>query len=327
MRTNRVSKGFRRRTGPATAAILGAVAVCISCASTTDARIASGESVSTMERGVSFRRADAGRLTAKTSIISYPVRHDGRTWHTAGVLNVPYSTAQTPRPAVVLVHGSGGVDSRGAGYAEALNRAGFVTLEIDLWAPRHVRSAATRPRSVSETLPDAYGALAFLSAATEDVDSRRIGITGFSWGGVVSMLSATRANRDLHAAGDQAFAAHAPVYPVCWVYNKVPGYAFFGLTGAPVFIQAGTADTYDTPDSCQTLQGSLSAHDQPLVRVKVYADATHAWDRREPDATIVDPYSHLGAGGEVPLRYSETTTRQSTNALVDFFRATLDGAR
>lgn len=275
---------------------------------------------------VSYARGDSTRLLAKTSFVSFPVTDGGRTWSTAGILRVPYASGAEPLPAIVIVHGSGGVDSRGEHYAAALNRAGFITLEIDLWAPRHVRSAAERPRNVSETLPDAFAALRFLSEQPQDVDPARIGIMGFSWGGVVSMLSATQANRDRYATGAQAFAAHAPLYPVCWIYNRAPGYAFTALTGAPVFIQAGTADAYDRPDRCATLQQSLPAAAQALVSVRMHSGATHAWERREPNATINDPFSHEGQGGPVELRYSEQATRASTEAVVTFFENTLGGS-
>lgn len=268
-------------------------------------------------------RQFSARLIAKSAFVSFPVTANGATWQTAGILNVPYAASDAPRPAVLIVHGSGGVDSRGANYADALNRAGFVTLEIDLWAPRHVRSAGGRPSSVRDTLPDAFAALDFLVRQSDDVDSARIGITGFSWGGVVSMLTATRANRAAFATGDQQFAAHAPIYPVCWVYNRVPGYAFSDLTGAPVFIQSGAADAYDAPTRCADLQQSLSPPDQALVTVTSYPGATHAWDRREPDAVIQDPFSHEGAGGDTPLRFDADTTRASTQAVVDFFERTL----
>ena len=43
-------------------------------------------------------------------------------------------------PAVVIVHGSGGVDGRGAFYAEALRRAGIATIE-----PEHVGRPWDRP--------------------------------------------------------------------------------------------------------------------------------------------------------------------------------------
>jgi hypothetical protein len=38
-------------------------------------------------------------------------------------------------PAVLILHGSGGIDGRGAYYAKALQDAGIATLEITMFAP------------------------------------------------------------------------------------------------------------------------------------------------------------------------------------------------
>lgn len=271
-----------------------------------------------------YDRAMSDRATVKTSFVAIPVAHGGRTWVTAGALREPLadSAGGADRPAVIIVHGSGGVDSRGGAYAEALNRAGFATLEIDLWAARGVNSPGDRPKAVAETLPDAFAALAFL-AARPGVDARRIGIMGFSWGGVVSMLSATRTANQTFGRPDLAFAAHAPLYPVCWVYNRVPGYEFVDLTGAPVLIQAGAEDRYDDPDSCDRLGASLPEQVRTFVSVMTWPGASHAWDRREPDMVAYDPFAHKGAGGEAPFRYDPEVTRRSTEAVVAFFTRVL----
>jgi dienelactone hydrolase len=203
-----------------------------------------------------------------------------------------------------------------------LPEAGIATLELDMWSARGLSGGAEgRPRAVSETLPDAYGALRFLSAHPA-IDGARIGIMGFSWGGVMSMLTATRK----YAAGaepGQRFVAHAPLYPVCWVYNHVPGYEFGELTGAPVFLQAGTADVYDAPDSCQTLLESLSPADRANLSLKMYEGATHGWDRLEPAIQVSDPYAHQGQGGLVDIAPSPESARESRRAVVEFFQRTL----
>ncbi|HEY5047084.1 MAG TPA: dienelactone hydrolase family protein, partial [Rhizomicrobium sp.] len=209
-----------------------------------------------------YDRAFPGRLSAKTSFVALEVSHDGRVWHTAGALAEPHGPAT--RAAVVIVHGSGGIDSRGECAARALNAAGFVTLELDLWAARGVHSPQERPKHPAETLPDAFAALAYLTQR-RGIDSARIAITGFSWGGIVSMLSATQHVRDTFAKGAQKFAAHAPFYPACWLYNCVPGFEFQALTGAPVFIQAGADDLYDDPDTCERLVESLPAAERAFV--------------------------------------------------------------
>ena len=107
----------------------------------------------------------------------------------AGKLLTPVDAE--PAPAVLICHGSDGVDPRGQFHADALNAAGFATFEIDMWAARGVkRGALARPRSPIDTLPDAFAALAFMARQPE-IDPDRLGILGFSWGGVVALLSAT----------------------------------------------------------------------------------------------------------------------------------------
>jgi dienelactone hydrolase len=235
------------------------------------------------------------------------------------VLRIP-SLAAPPMPAVVIVHGSAGVDSRGVSYSNELSNAGIATLEIDMWAARGISGAENRPKTVPETLPDAYGAFVFLSA-NPVIDSKRIGIMGFSWGGVVSMLTATRPYTDRYLGSDKRFAAHAPNYPACWIYNSVPGYEFKDFTGAPVFIQAGELDAYDLPDTCLNLLRSLGSMAPGLLTVKVHRGATHAFDRSEPAITITDPLSHLGKGGEVRFAPNPEAAKQARAATTSFFRS------
>src|SRR5690349_10757489 len=124
-------------------------------------------------------------------------------------------------PAVILLHGSAGPSLREGGYADVLNAAGFVTLEPDQWSARGLAGGSEgRPRTVVETLPDLYGARAFLSAH-RSVDASRIGVGGFSFGGVATMLAATHRANDRFLTGDH-FGAFMPVYPATWTYNHVP---------------------------------------------------------------------------------------------------------
>jgi uncharacterized protein len=241
----------------------------------------------------------------------------------SGQLRVPTTNPTERIPAVVIVHGSAGVDSRGRFYAEALNDAGIATLEIDMWAARGWLGGITgRPRGVPETLPDAYGALKFLSEQPR-IDPERIGIMGFSWGGVVTMLTATAPYTALYTEGDLKFAAHVAHYPVCWVYNRVPGYAFNSFTGSPVLIQAGELDAYDQPDTCPKLVQSLPEAAQAFISVNVYPNATHAWDRLQPAITVTDPFSHLGKGGEVEFIPNPGKAFQSRSSAVRFFQEAL----
>jgi hypothetical protein len=106
-----------------------------------------------------------------------------------------------------------------------------------MWAARGwLGGIVGRPRSVPETMPDAFGALKFLSEQP-GIDVGRIGIMGFSWGGAVTMLRATEPCSSRYANGALKFAAHVAHYPVCWVYNQVSGYDFNEFTGSPLLIQ------------------------------------------------------------------------------------------
>ncbi len=269
-----------------------------------------------------YRRDNSDRLSAKLSFVSIPVTNGDKNWNLGAVLRVPYKKDGDKVPAVIIVHGSGGVDSRGGHYAQELNKIGIATLEIDLWAARGVKTALERPKTVQETLPDTYAALNFL-VNNPNIAANKIGITGFSWGGVVSMLTSVEANNIKYAINGERFAAHAPFYPVCWVYNKAPGYEFKDLTGAPVLIQAGKADLYDAPDTCEKLLETVPAKDRANVKLIMHDNATHAWERREPDAEAFDPYSHLGKGGLVPLKYNAKAAEDGTNALIEFFTKNL----
>ncbi len=274
--------------------------------------------------GISFERSASRRAGSKLSFLSFPVSDGGRDWTCAGILTVPEASS-SPAPAVIVVHGSNGVDSRGESATEALNAAGIATFEIDLWAAHGVMGPETRPKSPFETVPDVFAALAVL-AARPDIDAARIGLSGFSWGGLMTMLAATRAIHDKYAAAGARFAAFAPFYPVAWIYNVVPGFDFRDLTG-PVLIQLGAADTYDDPDTGERLLATLDEADRAKVTLHIHPGATHAWDRREPDITVHDPFSHKGQGGPTLFAYDAATARRSAGLLTDFFAAAFGIAR
>lgn len=216
--------------------------------------------------------------------------------------------------AVVILHGSAGVDSRGNFYARALNAAGIATLEIDMWEARGVTGISNRPLLPLATYPDAFGALAFLSTYP-GIDPERIGVMGFSWGGVVTMASATQ-NVATVFGGALRFKAHVANYPICYAYNNpyIPNSAFGAnataanggpnpLTGARLMIQIGKKDDYDRANDngdgslpCRALKTSpsLTPAEQGLVNVVTYEGAYHAWDRLMVPVSDKDPFGHLG---------------------------------
>lgn len=242
----------------------------------------------------------------------------------AGKLRAPASSR--PGPAVVICHGSDGVDGRGEFHAAALNEAGLATLEIDMWAARgDARGAAARPGSPIETLPDAFAALKFLARQPE-VDPARIGVMGFSWGGMVTLLSATRRHADALRGDGPGFAAHAAFYPVCWAYGRVPALALTDLTGAPILIQTGDADAYDAPDAGERLVRTLNEGGADFVRGVTYAGAGHGFDRDLPAQTIIDPFAHQGAGGSVLMAFARRAAEAARAETTRFFTQAIGGA-
>ncbi|UTM59567.1 dienelactone hydrolase family protein [Photobacterium sp. CCB-ST2H9] len=219
---------------------------------------------------------------------------------------------QAPVPAVIIVHGSGGVDERGTLYSQALSSRGLATLEIDMWAARGLDGGLSRPKHVKDTLPDVYAAIDYLKSR-QDIDADHIGLIGFSWGGVVAMLM----------AGEQQTAplkAMVANYPVCWAYNKVPGYPFTRIAaGRQLMILSGAEDKYDGPDDCEHLVQQLPTDSQSRVTLETLAGATHAFELPRADSLFFDPYAFRGKGGNVPIRYNPEATQHALQLASQFF--------
>lgn len=230
-------------------------------------------------------------------------------------------------PAVVILHGSGGIDGRGAFYAEALNKAGFVTLEIFMFAP------GARSREGHEsTLTHAYGALNYL-ASRSDINPNAIGAMGFSWGGNMALKLASKkiANAFAASTGQTGFAALVSFYPLCWQHSQAvnnTSHASYGayaeFTGAPVMLFAGGKDDYGTPDECQKFVDAVAPVAKELIRYQFYPDATHGWDAPPGRSrTIQDPSANQGKGGSVRMFPDSNIAADSRAKAIAFFQSHL----
>ena len=143
-------------------------------------------------------------------------------------------------PAVLILHGSGGVDGRGAFYAKALQKAGIATLEITMFL------RGGRPKAGPQaTMPHAAAALKWL-AAQPYVDAQRLGVMGFSWGGGMTMMMSSELVQERLGKDVPKPAAFAPFYPTCSNYvrklvdPKDPFYnAHTQMSAAPMLIHKG----------------------------------------------------------------------------------------
>lgn len=255
-------------------------------------------------------------------IVSYEPVGDTRTGielpkKIKGNLLTPMDLAK-PYPAVVIVHGSGGGDGRGAFYAKALNEAGIATFEIWMFAP------GKRPRSTGDTWPHVYGALMYLTQHN-DFDPKRIGVMGFSWGGANSLQTVNKALTDRFTGGQVAFAGHAPLYPPCWAFRKKRWKDLLAgaWTGAPVLFLAGGKDDYDADGgaACRAFNQNLSAVKREVFELMIYPDATHKWDDQKwgRPYSFYDEYAYKGEGGQVRIVPRRTVAKRSREAVVSFF--------
>jgi dienelactone hydrolase len=283
--------------------------------------------------------APASPLTIKGKL-SIPGKVDGR-WSCFPFSNHKHRSRNDKLPAVVILHSSGGVDAQGDFYEAALNAAGIATLQIDMWEARGVTGVANRPQLPILTIPDAFSALAYLSALA-NIDPDRIGVLGFSWGGVMSLASSER----LYAGqfgGGRKFAAHVANGPVCYGANNAAilrafgvapaqaGTQYLNLTGAPVLIQIGSKDGYDNSAApCRALAASVNPSNGDVVDVNEYPGAYHGWDRLMVPVTAADPFANqgsylLGASGvpSVTLIPNVALAYISRERVTRFFRSNL----
>lgn len=249
----------------------------------------------------------------------------------SGLLNLPNAVSATNqrRPAVVILHAGWGWEKPfTAPYAKALNAAGFITLE-----PRLFGNETYRKRAPLLYLPETYGALQFL-ASRPDVDPQRIAVTGFSTGGYLSLAAATSWSAEKYGGPNKVrFAAHAPVYPVCWAFSAYlngkfkskifPDDLYLNWTGSSVRIFTGALDDYDDrdPNACKEFVDALPTRSQLHFSIKVYPNATHGWD--QDNATFFESMACKGRGCTNHNVSNSVVTRQSIDDIVEFMKSEL----
>ena len=232
--------------------------------------------------------------------------------------------SQDKAPAVLILHGSGGIDGRGAFHANALNKAGFITLEIFMFPP-----GGRNKEGHESTLTHAYGALKYL-ASRPDVDASRIGAMGFSWGGNMTLKLASEKIRKAFEGdvGAARFAALVSFYPVCWSHSATAAHEnpevrakYALLTGAPLLLLAGGQDDYGSADDCEKFIATLSETAKKSIQLQFYPDATHGWDGPTGrDRRIQDPSAHQGRGGSVRMYSNTSVAEDSRNRTVEHFK-------
>jgi len=244
-----------------------------------------------------------------------------------GTLSLPPgASAASPVPAVVLLHGSGGIaPGREHTYARLLNAAGYAAFVVDYYASRGIApddDYMHKVLSVTEfdAITDAYRALELLSTDPA-IDGDRIALAGFSYGGMAVRLAMDERIRLALAPGHRGFAAFVDFYGPCF---QVLGTRH--TNGAPLLTLRGSEDASNELAACARREDELRAIGVD-VEAHVYPGAGHAWEVDIPRALRADaPYvvgcemvydeaGHSSVGGKAIVDVPVGTPRADRIAL------------
>ena len=217
-----------------------------------------------------------------------------------------------PFPAVLLMHGCGGIRPNHFEWANMLNELGFVTLVVDSFRPRNTLGVCrqfSRVTSPPQRALDAYGGLAFLQSRS-DVIADQVGIIGWSHGGISVLHAVNRSG--VSRKFSQAFRAAAAFYPWCMTDRS------FDI---PLLIMIGEEDNWTPASYCKQLldhNGQINTdHSMGLV---VYPQAHHSFD----DPEVKTPYVLTDGFGEKRLlKYDFNAHQDAIERLGSFLRKQL----
>ena len=183
-------------------------------------------------------------------------------------------------PAVVLLHGAGGVlAAREHTYGRQFAAMGTAALVIDVFGARRDRATGFTERLLEITesmaIADAYAGLRFLRQRLE-IDPARVALIGFSYGAMATMYALNAGVAALVAPGGERFAAHAAFYGPCIAHFENPR-----TTGAPLLILYGTGDALIDPARCEAFAAD-ARRGGSSVEVIAYPGALHQWDGGQP---------------------------------------------
>jgi len=187
-------------------------------------------------------------------------------------LRLPAGTASVP--AVVLIHGSGGVGANVDGWAQALNALGIAALILDTFTGRGISQTITDQSQLSSfsMIVDAYKALELLSRHPR-IDRARIAVMGFSKGGFASLYSSMKRFQRLWCAPAIDFAAYISFYTRCdalLLDEEI-------VSDRPIRIFHGSADDYVPVEPTRHYVERLRRAGKD-AQLTVYEGARHAFD-------------------------------------------------
>jgi dienelactone hydrolase len=202
-----------------------------------------------------------------------------------GILQIP-KNIKGKVPVIVIVHGGfGWNDKKEKRYIKTFNKMGIGTFRLSCFKPRLSQGVAESIHNVplEMAISDAYNALNLLSTHPK-IDKNRIGLMGFSYGGMVTLVSAWEPIRKTMANGDLKFALHIALYSYCWQFEKLQ------MTGKPILILSAEKDDWVPTDLCLEFTKDMkdAGYDANII---VYPDAHHSFDGQSKMRLIKNGFS------------------------------------
>ncbi len=217
-------------------------------------------------------------------------RKEGQPVILAGELRLP-RPGNDRLPAVVLLHGSGGVGGNIPDWEQDLNTTGVATFVLDSFTGRGIVNTLYDQSQLGllTVIVDAYRALDVLGEHPR-IDATRIALMGFSSGGRAALYASLKRFQRMHGPMGQEFAAYIAFYPPC-------GTAFRddeNVSDKPIRIFHGSGDDFVPVAPCRAYVERLKAKGKN-VQLTEYPGAGHLFD---------------GRAFQTPLRLERAQTRR-----------------
>jgi len=211
------------------------------------------------------------------------------------VLKLP--AGKGPFPAIIVLHGCGGLGASQLVWAERLNRWGYAALIPDSFTPRGVSRVCEPDAQGLVTIRDRVGDIGSAAAwlrTQPTIRPRHIGVLGLSHGGATAVLATEQRYADfgLRAAID---------YDGPCVDPEVHG-------DVPILVLAGEADDWGHP-ARRCLDYAHVVGSGEVINVVVYPGVYHAFDNPEMPRTV--------SNGHV-MEYNRAAAQDSEAKVRDF---------
>ncbi len=225
-----------------------------------------------------------------------------------------------PFPAVVQLHGCGGLEDQSYRWARWFADHGYVALVVDSFGPRHVkgdcRSGPDEP-PITARFDDAFGALRYLQSLPE-VRPDRVAAIGWSQGGVYAMAvingpSLERARRRGVTLPATGFAAAIGVYPG----------GCFSLVNEqvvrPLLVLIGEADDWTPAVKCREMVEAMRSRGAD-AGIVTYPGAYHYFDvegQKKEELSDVENDTRPGGYGAT-VSYQAEAAVDAQRRIADF---------